>query len=176
MTKSELIILKQLNEIDKIKKRIDELETVLIECKALLINVEDVKIIGKGTLDGNGQNGDWWIDVKRKKRAWRPRTVFLNNCKNVVLQGIKVQNSPSWTIHPYFSDNIRFLDMEIENPYNSHNITFADIIEIIKPLGLNIYHKSDHFSSLSKPFIVFDKFPWMFSVKIMYFFSKFDRF
>ena len=90
------------------------------------INVEDVKIIGKGTLDGNGQNGDWWIDVKRKKRAWRPRTVFLNNCKNVVLQGIKVQNSPSWTMHPYFSDNIRFLDMEIENPYNSHNTDGID--------------------------------------------------
>lgn len=44
MNKSELIILKQLNEIDELKKRIDDLETVLIECKALLINVEDVKI------------------------------------------------------------------------------------------------------------------------------------
>lgn len=44
MTKSELIILKQLNEIDDLKKRIEDLETVILECKALLINVEDVKI------------------------------------------------------------------------------------------------------------------------------------
>lgn len=44
MTKEELIMLKQLNEIDDLKKRIDDLETVLLECKALLINVEDVKI------------------------------------------------------------------------------------------------------------------------------------
>ena len=36
MTKSELIILKQLNEIDDLKKRIEELETVLIEVKALM--------------------------------------------------------------------------------------------------------------------------------------------
>lgn len=90
------------------------------------INVEDIKIIGKGTLDGNGQNGDWWIDVKNKKRAWRPRTVFLCNCKDVVIQGLKVQNSPSWTMHPYFSENIKFLDMDIENPYNSHNTDGID--------------------------------------------------
>lgn len=44
MTKEELIMLKQLKEIDMLKERIDDLETVLIECKALLINVEDVKI------------------------------------------------------------------------------------------------------------------------------------
>lgn len=36
MTKSELIILKQLSEIDDLKKRIEELETVLIEVKALM--------------------------------------------------------------------------------------------------------------------------------------------
>lgn len=36
MTKAELIILNQLNEIDDLKKRIDELETVLLEVKALL--------------------------------------------------------------------------------------------------------------------------------------------
>ena len=36
MTKSEIIILKQLNEIDDLKKRIEELETVLIEVKALM--------------------------------------------------------------------------------------------------------------------------------------------
>lgn len=44
MTKEELIMLRELNEIDNLKKRIDELETVLVECKALLINIEDVKI------------------------------------------------------------------------------------------------------------------------------------
>lgn len=90
------------------------------------INVENVKIIGKGVLDGNGQNGDWWIDVKNKKRAWRPRLFFINNCKNIVMQGVTVQNSPSWTIHPYFSEHIKFLDMEIINPYNSHNTDGID--------------------------------------------------
>lgn len=90
------------------------------------INIENVKIIGQGVIDGNGQNGDWWIDVKNKKRAWRPRLFFVNNCKNITVQGIKVQNSPSWTMHPYFSDNVSFIDIEIENPYNSHNTDGID--------------------------------------------------
>lgn len=90
------------------------------------INVENIKIIGKGTLDGNAQNGDWWQDPKTKKRAWRPRMVFLNNCKNVVIQGVTVQNSPSWTMHPYFSDHLKFIDMQIVNPSNSPNTDGID--------------------------------------------------
>lgn len=41
--------------------------------------------------------------------------------KNVVIQGIKVQNSPAWTVHPYFSEALKFLDMNIQNPYDSSN-------------------------------------------------------
>jgi polygalacturonase len=104
------------------------------------INVENVKIIGKGTIDGNAQNGDWWIDVKNKKRAWRPRTVFLAYCKDIVIQGVKVQNSPAWTMHPYFSKNIKFLDMAIDNPYNSHNTDGIDpeSCENVEIIGVTI--------------------------------------
>lgn len=44
MTKEEIIMLRELKEIDILKERIDDLETVILECKALLINVENVKI------------------------------------------------------------------------------------------------------------------------------------
>lgn len=104
------------------------------------INVENVKIIGQGTIDGNAHQGDWWIDVRNKRRAWRPRTVFLNNCKHIVFQGIKVQNSPSWTMHPYFSEDIRFIDMTITNPYNSHNTDGIDpeSCKDVAIIGVNI--------------------------------------
>lgn len=36
MTKEELIMLKQLKEIDILKERVEELETVLLEVKALM--------------------------------------------------------------------------------------------------------------------------------------------
>ena len=50
---------------------------------------------------------DWWKDPKIMNGAFRPRMVFLERCEHVVLQGITVQNSPSWNLHPYFSDNLR---------------------------------------------------------------------
>lgn len=47
--------------------------------------------------------------------------IFLNHCKNVTVQGITVRNSPSWNFHPYFSEMLKFYDLKIESPANSHN-------------------------------------------------------
>ena len=35
-------------------------------------------------------------------------------------------NSPAWTIHPYFSKNVRFLDLYIKNHKYSHNTDGCD--------------------------------------------------
>lgn len=90
------------------------------------INVENVKIVGPGTLDGNAHQADWYQNPRQRRRAWRPRMVFLNNCKNITIQGISVKNSPSWTIHPYFSENLKFIDMRIHNASNSPNTDGID--------------------------------------------------
>lgn len=85
------------------------------------INVEDVKIVGKGTIDANGQNGDWWTDPKTKRGAWRPRTIFLINCQEVIIEGIHIKNSPSWTIHPVRCIQTKFINLSIQNPKKSPN-------------------------------------------------------
>lgn len=90
------------------------------------VNVENVVITGEGTIDGCADFDNWWYEPKIRKIAWRPRLVFLNHCKNVMLHGITVQNSPSWTLHPYFSDKLRFVDIHIKNPFNSHNTDGLD--------------------------------------------------
>ncbi len=100
-----------------------------LDCFASLItgiNVSNVNIIGRGIIDGNAGNSDWWVDVRNKRISWRPRGVFLNKCNNITLQGIKVCNTPSWNLHPYFSDNLKFIDLEIENPKNSPNTDGCD--------------------------------------------------
>lgn len=86
------------------------------------VRVEDVHIIGQGILDGNGQNGDWWLYPKDAKGgAYRPKTIFLSFCDHITLHGIQVQNSPSWTIHPYFSNHVQVIDCLIMNPKDSPN-------------------------------------------------------
>lgn len=36
----------------------------------------------------------------------RPQFIQFNRCENVLLEGIKITNSPFWTIHPYLSKNV----------------------------------------------------------------------
>lgn len=100
-----------------------------LDCFASLITgigVENVKIYGKGTIDGNAAAGDWWKDPKIKRIAWRPHVVFLERCRNVTLQGITVCNSPSWTILPFYSEDINILELMIRNPDNSPNTDGID--------------------------------------------------
>ena len=90
------------------------------------IDCENLDIIGDGTIDGNAQNADWWINPKIKRIAWRPNLVYLARCNNVRMQSLTVQNSPSWTLHPYYSDNLAFLNLYIHNPSDSPNTDGLD--------------------------------------------------
>lgn len=90
------------------------------------IHVRNVNIYGKGTLNGNAGHDNWWHNCKEMVTAWRPRSIFLNGCEDISMVGITVKNSPSWTVHPYFSNNLRFLAMDILNPKDSHNTDGLD--------------------------------------------------
>ncbi len=100
-----------------------------LDCFASLITgigVQNVVIYGQGTVDGNASFADWWKDPKKRVIAFRPRMLFLNHCENVTVQGIHIQNSPSWNVHPYFSDHLRFVDMKITGPADSPNTDGLD--------------------------------------------------
>lgn len=90
------------------------------------INVSNVMIYGKGTIDGCANHDNWWKNPKQKRIAWRPRQIFMNHCENMTVQGICVTNSPSWNLHPYFSKNLRFIDLQILNPKDSPNTDGLD--------------------------------------------------
>lgn len=90
------------------------------------INVENVVVYGQGIIEGNASRENWWFNEKVMNGAFRPRLFYINHCKNVTLQGLLFKNSPSWTLHPYFSDDIGFYDVAIENPHNSPNTDGLD--------------------------------------------------
>lgn len=92
------------------------------------INVSNVVITGGGTMEGNASFENWWFEEGREKvgGAFRPRMIFLNHCENITVHGIKVQNSPAWTLHPYFSNNTRWIDLTVLNPKVSPNTDGMD--------------------------------------------------
>ena len=95
---------------------------------------EDITIVGRGTIDGNGQSGDWWHDFDSFP-ASRPRVIFLNHCRNVTIHGVTVANGPSWNIHPFFSENVALLDCFVTAPKDSPN---TDAIDPESCDGVNI--------------------------------------
>lgn len=85
------------------------------------INVKDCTVYGEGTVDGGATKEDWWFEPKVMRVAYRPRLVFLKGCTNVALQGLLLTNSPSWTVHPFYSNQTGFYNVTIKNPWDSPN-------------------------------------------------------
>jgi len=85
----------------------------------------NVAIVGEGLVDGQAQKGQFWVDVKHLTYS-RPRLFYFDDCDGVTLQGVTVQNSPSWTIHPYFSKHVNFYDFAIINPKDAPNTDGID--------------------------------------------------
>ena len=86
---------------------------------------EDIRIVGRGVIDGNAEAGGWWENVKERNIP-RPRLLFFNRCKLITVHGITVCNAASWQIHPYFSSYLHFLDLDITAPKDSPNTDALD--------------------------------------------------
>ncbi|MCH5255645.1 MAG: glycoside hydrolase family 28 protein [Lachnospiraceae bacterium] len=90
------------------------------------IGVSDVKIYGEGIVNGCASTDNWWNNPKVMVGAFRPRMLFLNHCDRIQVQGVTFCNSPAWTIHPYFSNELMFANVKVQNPQNSPNTDGLD--------------------------------------------------
>ncbi|MBR4703884.1 MAG: glycoside hydrolase family 28 protein [Oscillospiraceae bacterium] len=83
----------------------------------------DITVTGPGILDGNGEI--FWKDFFELPAA-RPRLMFFNRCRGIRVHGVRARNSPSWQIHPYYSEDLGFYDLSVEAPKNSPNTDAMD--------------------------------------------------
>lgn len=107
---------------------------------------ENIAIKGRGIIDGHGKK--WWdmhfktADknlrtkwqeefAKNNKNVVRPdipemidrgflRPPFIQPmyCKNVLIEGITIRNSPFWTVNPEFCENVTVTGVTINNPHS----------------------------------------------------------
>jgi polygalacturonase len=86
-------------------------------------NAEDITIRGGGVIDGRGES--WWPN--RSAANIRPRLIIFDHVKHVVMENVTVQNSPSWQIVPYYSEDLTFRNMKITAPTpDGHNTDGID--------------------------------------------------
>jgi polygalacturonase len=65
-----------------------------------------------------------WLEVKD---FLRPVMVNFIECKNVMLQGVLFENSPSWNIHPLMCTNLIIDNITVRNPNYAQNGDGIDV-------------------------------------------------
>lgn len=84
---------------------------------------KNVAVVGQGKLNGNGQR--WWRESKQFPHK-RPYLVCFDNCQHVLLEGVTLENSPVWTVHPIYCDDVIIRGVKIKNPADSPNTDGID--------------------------------------------------
>ena len=94
-------------------------------------NAHDIAITGEGAIDGNGKS--WWADTRGKRPSgvmgevvFRPRLIVFDHCRHIRINGVTVQNSPSWQIVPYYSDDVTINHIKVLAPPDSPNTDAID--------------------------------------------------
>jgi polygalacturonase len=95
------------------------------------VNAHNIVITGAGTIDGNGKS--WWKDASGKRPSgvmgevvFRPRLIVFDHSKHIRMRGVTVQNSPSWQIIPYYSDDVTISHIKVLAPADSPNTDAID--------------------------------------------------
>jgi polygalacturonase len=108
------------------------------------LDQEDIAITGGGTLDGQADASHWWNWTRQaagprrmlmdhgangtpvSERVFgegsflRPNFVQPYRCRNVLIEGVTIRNSPMWEIHPVLSTNVivRGVTIDSHGPNN----------------------------------------------------------
>lgn len=104
-------------------------------------NLSDVHIYGKGIIDGNGY--PFWKQFWESRAeavacgrsfsnrdSMRPRLVFAEQCSNVRIEGITLQNSAFWHLHLFASNTILIEGLTIQAPHEQVRAASSDAIDI----------------------------------------------
>lgn len=89
-------------------------------------NLVDVVISGEnGVIDGQG--AAWWESwYKRTLSYTRAHLVELVSSQKIIITNVVLQNSPFWTVHPVYCDNVVIKGVSILAPRSSPNTDGID--------------------------------------------------
>jgi polygalacturonase len=84
-------------------------------------NLENVAIEGEGTIDGQGYAFKEPEDKNVSSYSVRPYVIWMIRCRNVRVEGIRLQNSALWMQHYLGCEKVYIRGIEVYNHSNKNN-------------------------------------------------------
>ncbi len=84
-------------------------------------NVENISIKGEGTIDGQGSAFEEPKDKNISSYSVRPYVIWMIKCKNIKIEGIRLQNSALWMQHYLACEKLYIHNIEVYNHSNKNN-------------------------------------------------------
>ncbi len=78
-------------------------------------DLNDISVVGSGSIDGQGAN---YTDTSY---LIRPYLIRFVKCRNVLVEGITLQNSPMWVQHYLGCDLVRIAGLTVHSQVNRNN-------------------------------------------------------
>lgn len=136
----ENAILKGSDDISNFPVKLTRMEGQTLKYFTALVNADGIDgftISGKGMLHGNGHR--YWKSFWLRREVnpdctnmdeLRPRIIYISNCKNVQIEGIRIADSPFWTTHFYKCSYLKLLNLHITSPHSPLKAPSTDAIDL----------------------------------------------
>ena len=105
--------------------------TQLLNCRKALLyaeGVHDLRIDGKGTIDGNGDTPKWIGPSTLHPEATRPMAIYTALSSNVTIANVHVKNAAMWGVVNLEADHLWIHDVVIDTPL-SGNRDGIDVVD-----------------------------------------------
>ncbi len=92
-----------------------------------------IALTGRGTIRGNGpafweptRRDEWSFFIARKRERPSPM-IEIVRCRHVLIDGIRIEESPGWTLHGHDCDHLRIEGITIRNTNFGPNVDGIDL-------------------------------------------------
>lgn len=118
-----------INQLDypRVKTRWEGEEMEWLSALVNAVDLEGISLSGAGTIDGSGEI---W-----KQRGGRPRLIAIQNCRQIKVNGLRLNNQASWGLFVLYSSNISINGLHITA---AHHIPSSDGIDIDSSIKVHI--------------------------------------
>jgi exo-poly-alpha-galacturonosidase len=139
------------SDYQQINTRWEGIERIWTSALINIIDVNNVKIYGEGTIDGSGTEWPGFgrqysqprqqlsqaarDSLSRIPRAGRPRLICFQNCNKVRISDLRIRNQSVWGLHILYCSDVVVKNLDIRA---AHTIPSSDGIDVDSSNGVTI--------------------------------------